>query len=121
MIHQDNNKEKYMRLQNHRFLAEFSLSNSKRISIRKSNQIVSPISERINLSNKGWIIRTLTIVSLTSLIALFNYYGVINPKEQLIMIYTSVIISISILIFMFGWIFYRNPTPLRNLVDFHLH
>jgi hyaluronan synthase len=31
------------------------------------------------------------------------------------MIYTSFVIFLSILIFIFGWIFYRNPTPLHTL------
>ena len=31
------------------------------------------------------------------------------------MMYTSYVVSISILIFIFGWVFYRNPTPLHNL------
>jgi len=41
---------------------------------------------------------------------LYNYFGIINPEEKPIMIYTSFVISLSIIVFVVGWILYRNPS-----------
>src|SRR4051812_29188516 len=106
-----NNKEIDNQLENYQIPLELSLISSEKISIRKSNQIVSPTSGKIKVNRKGWIIRAITIISLVSLIALYIYYGLTNSKGNFIMIYTSIIISISIIIYIFSWIFYRNPTP----------
>jgi len=93
---------------------------NKMILIRKSNQTVSPTSRKIKVSRRGWITRAITITILVSLIALYRYYGLINPKGNFIMIYTSIIISISIIIYICSWIFYRNPTP-SNITNPYLY
>ncbi len=98
------------------------LTNNKTISIRKSNQTVSSTSRRIKVSTKGWIMRELIITILVSLIVLYSYYGLTNPKGSFIMIYTSIIIAISIIIYIIGWIFYRNPTtPSSSITNHYLH
>jgi hyaluronan synthase len=106
--------------ENYQIPLESSLASSKKISIRKSNQTVSPISRKIKVNRKGWTIRAITIIILVSLIALYIYYGLTNPKGNFIMIYTSIIISISIIIYIFSWIFYRNPTTPSNTTHNYL-
>ena len=51
-------------LENYQIPLESSLASSKKISIRKSNQTVSPISRKIKVNRKGWTIRAITIIIL---------------------------------------------------------
>ncbi len=108
---------KYSNIQSNTCISEVLLSDGERIAIRKSNQTVSPLSGRISISKKGWILRAITITSLTSLIFLYCYYGIVNPKEQVIMLYSSFILTLAIIVFIFGWIFYRNPTHLSTTIS----
>ena len=78
--------------------------------------MVSP-SGKIMLKRKGWIIRIFSIVTLISLILIYTYFGIISPEEKPIMIYTSFMISLSIIVFVFGWIFFRNPSSLNKNSD----
>lgn len=79
------------------------------IGLLSSKQKVSG-SGRIILNKKGWIIRILSMITLIALLALYNYFGTINPEERPIMIYTSFVVSLSIIVYIFGWIFYKNPS-----------
>lgn len=38
------------------------------------------------------------------------YLGIRSPQEEPIFIYTGFLISFSILVYFFGWVFYRNPS-----------
>ena len=86
-----------------------SITKGKYIAMLKTNQTVSH-SGKILLNKVGWSIRILSIITLISLLMLYYYFGSINPEEKPIMIYTSFVISLSIIVFVFGWIFYRNPS-----------
>ena len=86
-----------------------SFTQGKYITISTSKQTVSP-SGKIMLNKYGWPIRILSIITLIALLMLYNYFGTINPEEKPIMIYTSFVISLSIIVIVVGWIFYRNPS-----------
>ena len=86
-----------------------SITNGKYIAKLRTNQTVSH-SGKILLNKVGWSIRILSVITLFSLLMLYYYFGSINPEEKPIMIYTSFVISLSIIVFVFGWIFYRNPS-----------
>ena len=74
-----------------------------------SNQTIS-LDGRIKISKKGWVIRILTFAFLSLLIVVYNLFGLRNPQEEPIMMYTGFVISLSLFILTFGWIFYRNPS-----------
>ncbi len=74
-----------------------------------SNQTIS-LNGRIKISKKGWVIRILTFAFLSLLIVVYNFLGLRNPQEEPIMMYTGFVISLSLFILTFGWIFYRNPS-----------
>jgi hyaluronan synthase len=74
-----------------------------------SNRTIS-LDGRIRISKKGWLIRILTFAFLSLLIVVYNLFGLRNPQEEPIMMYTGFVISLSLFILTFGWIFYRNPS-----------
>src|SRR5690349_915925 len=74
-----------------------------------SNQTIS-LDGRIRISKKGWLIRILTFAFLSLLIVVYSLFGLRNPQEEPIMMYTGFVISLSLFILTFGWIFYRNPS-----------
>ena len=67
-----------------------------------SNQTIS-LDGRIKISKKGWVIRILTFAFLSLLIVVYNLFGLRNPQEQPIMMYTGFVISLSLFILTFGW------------------
>ncbi len=78
-------------------------------NFRKTNQTVSDIDGRIHTTKSGKRLRIFAFILLLSLVGLYIYIGYTDPAEQLIMLYTTIVIIFSIFVFFFGWHKYRNP------------
>ncbi|HXG07347.1 MAG TPA: glycosyltransferase [Nitrososphaera sp.] len=72
----------------------------------RCEQQVSP-DGKIKVSKKGWVIRITTIVGI-SLIALYNLYEGFHLRDPLI-VYSTLMPLHALLVFTFGWLFYRSP------------
>jgi cellulose synthase/poly-beta-1,6-N-acetylglucosamine synthase-like glycosyltransferase len=80
------------------------------VIVKKSNQSLSS-DGRILVTRKGWLLRLLLISCLVALVfASTLYLGIQNPREEPIYIYSGFLISFSIVIYLVGWVLYRNPS-----------
>jgi hyaluronan synthase len=75
-------------------------------NLRNSTSKIS-ISGRIQVSNKGWAVR-IAIVAVTVLFLTFRFYRGIDLNDPFI-IYATLMPTITILILVGAWCWYRNP------------
>src|SRR5690606_14605955 len=72
----------------------------------KCEQQVSP-EGKIKVGKKGWVLRIITIIGI-SLIAIYNLYEGLQLQDPLI-VYSTLMPLHALLVFTFGWLFYRSP------------
>ena len=76
------------------------------LAAHKSRQNIAP-NGRILIKRRGWVVRITTLVGI-ALITAYNLYEGFQLQDPLI-VYSTLMPAHALLVFGFGWIFYRNP------------